>query len=110
MGNLLRHAERELELAGLFDEESDYGGLIGESVMQLINVFETQGHSGHSASMVIQILNKLLAYEPLTPLTYGPDEWFRHEGLGENGTALWQNIRNSSVFSNDGGVTWYAVE
>ena len=38
------HAKFELELAGFFDEDSDYGGAIGEAVMELMEVFAKQGH------------------------------------------------------------------
>ncbi|NIO30179.1 MAG: hypothetical protein GTN75_00095 [Gemmatimonadetes bacterium] len=48
---LEQHARRELELAGLFDEDSDYGGMLGHSTMRLIEAFAAEGHSGMSAAM-----------------------------------------------------------
>jgi len=38
MSNLVEHAKRELTLAGLFNKDSDYGGMMGDSVMELMEV------------------------------------------------------------------------
>ena len=40
MSNITEHARRELEIAGLFDKDSDYNGNIGTAVMELMEVFE----------------------------------------------------------------------
>lgn len=111
MRNLYNHAERELRKAGLFDDDSDYGGAIGDAVLALVSVFEAQGHSGYSGSMTIDLLSRLLRFENLMPLTSDPDEWIYHEaevyGV-EDG--LWQNARRPSAFSHDGGKTYYLVD
>ena len=44
-GNLAKHAEYELRKAGLFDKDSDYGGMLGKAVMDIVKVFAKQGHS-----------------------------------------------------------------
>lgn len=105
---LLDFAKTELEIAGLFDEDSDYGGMIGTAVMEIMEVFSKQGHSGFSASMVTDIVNRLMRYEPLTPLTYGPEEWY--DRSAESGRPMWQNKRKPSVFSVDHGVTHYDLD
>ena len=69
------HAQFELELAGFFDEDSDYGGLIGKAVMELMGVFEKQGHSGMSAPIVASLFHKLANYKPLGPITGKDEEW-----------------------------------
>jgi len=92
--NLHDFAEKELRLVGLFDQDSDYSGKLAEGVMELIKVFNEQGHSGMSASMTIQLLSRLLSYKPLTPLTGEDNEWFDH------GEGLYQNVRCPSVFKN----------
>jgi hypothetical protein len=104
MSNLHEYAEAELKLAGLLDEDSDYGGMLGRGALEIIDVFRRQGHSGHSAHMMAEILNKLLRYEPLMPLTYAEDEWM------EVDTGMWQNRRKSDVFSKDHGATWYCLD
>lgn len=92
---LVDYAKKELELAGLFDKESDYDGKLGKAALELVEKFADQGHSGFSASMVTQIVTKLMQYEPLTPLTGEDDEWMDVDGQG-----LYQNKRYPSVFKN----------
>lgn len=98
--DFLSFSKNELELAGLLKKDSDYGGMLGEAVLELVEVFSKQGHSGYSSGATAHIFNKLVNYEPLTPLTFGPDEWIKHE------PNLWQNKRQPDVFTEDQGKTW----
>lgn len=98
MSNLVDHAKRELAAAGLFDKDSDYNGMIGKAVVELMEVFAKQGHSGCSASMVSDLFNRLAGYEVITPLTGKDSEWNDISSMGEN--TLFQNNRNSAVFKN----------
>jgi hypothetical protein len=91
--SLTEHAKSELELAGLFDKDSDYDGMIGEAVMELMEVFSKQEHSGYSAPRVSSIFKTLADYEPLRPITCDDNEW--GVAVGEN---TFQNKRLSSVF------------
>ena len=72
---LIDHAKTELQIAGLFDKDSDYEGMLAESVMELIEVFSKQGHSGMSAPYVISIFEKLANYKPLIGITGKDEEW-----------------------------------
>jgi hypothetical protein len=94
--NLLKHARKELQVAGLFGKDSDYNGGIAKAVIELIEVFSNQGHSGCSAGMVRRIFNKLSNYETITPLTGKDNEW----NLTDIGTNCYQNNRNSAVFKD----------
>lgn len=94
--NLIFHAEQELRAAGMFDEDSDYDGMAAHAVMELIQVFSRQGHSGFSANLVRGLFNKVAAYEPLCPLTGADDEWV------ECSTGMFQNKRCSHVFKENG--------
>jgi hypothetical protein len=105
MSTLTEYAKTELELAGLFDEDADYGGLIAQSVVELIEVFAKQGHSGFSGPQVAYIFNKLALFQPLTAITSNPDEWL--DRTEESGCPMWQSKRSPSVFSKDAGQTWY---
>lgn len=96
MSNLELHAKKEMEIAGLFDKDSDYGGMLGDAVMKMIKVFADEGHSGFSAGMAINIFEKVARFEPLTPLTGADDEWM------EVGTGTFQNVRCSHVFKENG--------
>jgi hypothetical protein len=98
MSELTSHARRELELAGLFDKDSDYNGNIGKAVMELIEVFAKQSHSGFSAAMTVDIFRRVAMFQVLLPLTGKDEEW------NEVGTDEYQNNRDSAVFkhSKDG--------
>ncbi len=96
MSNLQDHAKIELEAAGLFSEDSDYDGMIGTAVMELMETFSGQGHSGFSASMVVDIFDKVARFQPLGPLTGEDDEW------NEVADGTFQNKRCSHVFKEDG--------
>ena len=101
--NLVLHAERELKLAGMFDKDADYDGELAPAILEVVKTFSKYGHSGMSASIAISVLEKLLRFQTLTPITSNSDEWM------EVGTSMWQNKRNPAIFSKDGGKTWYDV-
>ena len=95
-----------------------------KDILEIVDVFSAQGHSGLSASYAINVLNRLLRYRPLTPLTGEEDEWEESKFLSDEEKTVEQNKRFSSVFrenhdnstaydidgkifSDDGGETWY---
>ena len=104
MSKLVEHAKRELELLGEEPETI-------EGYLKVVQAFADMGHSGGSASVAIPVLNELLQFKNLKPLTDDPKEWFEHDGgYGvENNYVFWQNIRNGAAFSHDGGKTYYLV-
>lgn len=93
---LVEFARDELTRAGLFDKDSDYGGMMGEAVMKMIEQFADEGHSGFSAGMAISAFERLAKFEPLTPLTGDDDEWV--EVGTQNSKPLYQNKRCAHVF------------
>jgi hypothetical protein len=62
----------------------------------MVEEFSKEGHSGFSASYAISILEKILRFEPLTPLTGEDSEWV------EVMKGVYQNNRCSRVFKKDG--------
>jgi hypothetical protein len=103
--SLISHAKFELELQGLLNEEGDfYGGMTGKAVMELIEVFSNQGHSGMSASIVRDLFNKLSNYEQLGSLTGKEEEW---NFLDYGDEIKYQNKRNSAVFKYEDGTVTY---
>lgn len=98
MSHLIDHATRELKLSGV--DEDIYGDMTSKAVLELLEVFSKQGHSGASAGLVIALFTKLASLENLTPLTDDPEDWIHV------GSALWQNRRNSAAFSEDRGKTY----
>jgi hypothetical protein len=110
--SLVAHAEYELKKAGLFDKDSDYDGEAGRAILEVVKVFSSQGHSGGSAWVCLGALEKLLRFQPLTPLTSDPDEWMcvSEEQRPDRSTPVWQSRRRPSTFSRDGGKTWYDLD
>lgn len=96
---------KELVLAGLFDKDSDYDGMIGKSVQELLDVFSKQGHSGFSAQYVANIFRRLVSSETLTPLTGEDNEWV--DVTEEMGKKIFQNNRCSAVFKEEDGKAYY---
>lgn len=105
MSRLIEHAKNELERIKAFSEEGDfYGGMTGKAVMELIELFSKQAHSGGSAPVVIKLFSKLANFEAIGPLTGEDDEWCK---LDYSSQTLYQNKRNSAVFKDaDGSVTY----
>lgn len=98
--NLVKFAENELNIIinKCEDEESkEMQKRISEDILQVVEVFSRQGHSGFSANYAINLINKLLRFEPITPLTGENDEWIK---LDYNDDTKYQNKRCSRVFKD----------
>jgi hypothetical protein len=94
--NLVMHAKRELEIIG---EEPD----VIRGYLKVIQAFADMNHSGGSASVAIPVINELLQFHNLAPLTNNPAEWVE---VFDN---TWQNSRMGEAFSEDGGRTYYLL-
>lgn len=105
---LVQHAEDEMSRAGLYDADADYDGMIPEAVMRVVKAFAEDGHSGTSADITIAILERVLRFKALVPITSDPSEW--RDVSEMSGTPLWQSNRVPHIFSDDGGQTWYSIE
>lgn len=88
-GKLFEHAEIELP-----KQNCEMQNAINNNIKEIIFLFSTQGHSNLSASYAKNTLNKLLNYEPLSPLTGEPSEWVNV------GNGLFQNKRCSRIFKD----------
>jgi hypothetical protein len=102
--SLVEHARRELELCGQYAEDPDYS----ESIIRAVEAFASYGHSGGSAMVAREQLHALLGFRPLSPLTSAPAEWTDQSEV--SGVPMWQNKRDPSTFSTDGGKTWYSLD
>jgi len=128
--NLIHHAVRELQLigyaipmsisrhaslvkAGIPVEKSfassqhDMNDKMSELVLALVAVFNEGGHSFGTAQYTVEVLNKLLQFQPLAPITNRPDEWVQHGGPDNQGTDFWQNKRQGECFTNDPRLRYY---
>lgn len=96
MSNYEAHAMAEFRAAGWVD---DNGSFIDEMqkeicnhVLDLLKVFDDEGHSGSSAPYTINLFSKLAKFEPITPITGEDWEW------SEASDGVFQNKRCSHVF------------
>ncbi len=103
--NLVNHARRELERLDELSEDGSYGGLLGGAVMEIVELFAAQGHSGMSAEGTISYLTSLLRFKPLSDLTDDPEEWNQPDL-----TSSLQSKRWSAAFSPDGGKSYNLVD
>lgn len=97
--NLVLYAKEELRrIRG--DEPDEMQDMIEEHILNIVRIFSDEGHSGTTAPYTINVLNKLLRFEPLTPLTGADDEW------NEVGDGIWQNRRCGHVFKDESGAAY----
>ena len=108
MSNFIEHAKAEFKALGYtpLDQEQgdDPNKWIQENVIELLEVFSKQGHSGSSAPFCINYFKKLAAFEPLSPIKCDDAEWLDH------GDGLFQNKRLSSVFKEGKDGKPYYIE
>jgi len=88
--NLYGHSVRELNLIGRTNDEIQ--NEMNKCVLEIVTVFSLQNHSGCSAAYILNLLENLLKFKNIAPLTGADDEWNK---FGDN---YWQNNRLSTVF------------
>ena len=65
--SFIEWAKKELDL--LNKDKDEMQSLMNRNLLEILKVFDKQGHSGFSASYLRRALNRLLDWKPLTPLT-----------------------------------------
>ena len=108
MSNLLEHAKSEMRRAGLYGADAYCGGMIPAAVERMVEVFAAEGHSGMSAGLTLAVFDKVARFQALTPISSAPSEW--RDVSEYSGEPMWQNLRQSTAFSKDGGKTWYDLD
>lgn len=110
MSGLIEYAIRELDRIGMgtndsTDANDDVNSRMRNHIIDIIERFSEEGHSGASAGYAINILSRLLAYKPLSPLTGEDDEWMEI-GTDNDGSTIYQSTREHSVFKQNGQAYW----
>lgn len=100
----VEHARRELQLAGITDEDPAYAAAVVAAVAVLQALIAREQRA---ADEVAQQLGTLLGYGTLTPLTDEPSEWL--DRSRQMGRLLWQSARNPYAYSDDGGRTYWLL-
>lgn len=109
----------QLEVTCKDNEDLNMQKVINNDILQVIETFSNQGHSGFSANYALSIINRLLKFKPLSALTGEDSEWTK---LDYTDDICYQNKRcfsvfkditgkayntEGKVFSDDNGHTWY---
>lgn len=114
---MINYAKQELEL--LNKDNDEIQNEINKNILEIVEVFSKQGHSGFTAEYIISMLEKLLRHKNLMPLTGEDNEWTEiAEGIFQNkrdSTIFKDNKRfngkpytiNGKIFTDDGGNTWF---
>lgn len=111
-------AKNEVELAKIAnskdsDELDGYVCACYESALEAFNVLCNQGHSGMSINITKDILVRLIAGKPLTPIEDNEDIWSDRVHEISDGTVSCHCKRMSSLFKHinaDGSVTYHDVD
>lgn len=96
MTTLIDYAKQELAL--LYGGDDKYQQATNAHILKIVKAFSDEGHSDASAAYAVSVLEKLLRFKPLTPLTGADEEWV------EVYAGLWQNKRCSHVFKDETGA------
>ena len=103
MSDLVDYAKDELKRIGMIDSGEPYNDIVAKAILDLIELFASQNHSGFTAAYTVNAFKRLAMFKPLTPLTGEDNEWI------EVGTGVFQNKRYSAVFKDKDG-TAYNIE
>ncbi len=99
MSNLVEHAKKEFIKLGykpVYECEDGQEKWIQENILELLDVFSKQGHSGFSASFVISYFTKLANFKPISSIMCTDDEW--NDVAMEENEILFQNNRCGALF------------
>ena len=114
MSDILEWARREVEIACKKEREDskdkgfDYGAACYMSALKALQSLAGDGHSGFSIGITKSILNRLIDWEPLTPIEDTDDIW-NLCGTSEDEVKMYQCSRMSSLFKDvypDGTVKY----
>ena len=101
--SILDYAKSELDLVGMTEDSGEYNVSMRDHILHMIEEFSKEGHSGFSASYAASCLEKLLRWQPLSPLTGEDSEW-SDVAVSNGGETLYQNKRCSRVFKDETGA------
>jgi hypothetical protein len=88
-------------------DSGDIDAMFAENMLAMIAMWIQAGHSGGSAPYALGMMQKVLSWSTLTPLTNHPDEWYQHGGPDDSGTDFWQNKRRPEAMTSDPRLNSY---
>ncbi len=111
MNSLLQHAATELDAIGMTADSPDkMNAAMRKHLLHMVTEFSKEGHSGFSAGYAVSMLERLLRFKPLGPLTGNDSEW-TDVHTKDDGVVVYQNKRCSTVFrEGEDNATAYNIE
>ena len=100
MSNLVDYAKDELKRIGMIDSGEACNDWATKAILDLIELFASQGHSGFTAPYVVKAFSRLAMFKPISPLTGKDDEW------DDIDDGFFQNKRYASVFKDKDGTAY----
>lgn len=94
--SVIEHARSELLRTNMDPDDSAV-------LLDIMRLFFDQWDSSGAVSVMVPIMTRLLAGQPLSPLTGADDEWYDPMGDGR----MLQNVRCSSVFRMMDGADYH---
>ena len=73
--NYIKYAINEFNIAYEDWKEDEMQDLMCNQVLELLSVLDTHGDSGFSIQYKLSLLNKLIRFQPIKPLTFKENEW-----------------------------------
>lgn len=112
--SIINYAKKELDIVGMTEDSPDeMNRAMRKHILHMVDEFAKEGHSGSSASYALSILEKVLNWKPLSPLTGEDSEWMDVSSYNfDSGYTAFQNIRCPEIFKNvypDGREEAYTI-
>ena len=101
---IVDHAKKEFETLG-WPGDCDMQKMVCDNVLELLEAFAEQGHSGSSAPYVLNLFDQLAKFNPIAPLTGEDSEWTDVSDM--SGYVHFQNNRDSEVFKDEKGESYW---
>lgn len=108
--SMIEYAKRELERIG--KDEDGLQEFMNRNILEIIEKFSEQGHSGFSAGYALSVLERLLRFKPISPLTGEDNEW-SERGQNKRCSSVFKNADGTAddidaiIVSDNGGITWF---
>ena len=111
MSSLVNHAAAELDAIGMTAGDTDgMNAAMRKHLLHMVTEFSKEGHSGFSAGYAVSMLERLLRFKPLGPLTGADSEWIDVH-TKDDGVVVYQNKRCGTVFrEGEDNATAYNIE
>lgn len=103
--NYIKYAINEFNIAYEDWKEDEMQNLMCNQVLELLSVLDTHGDSGFSIQYKLSLLNKLIRFQPIKPLTFKENEW--ETDIIDSLDNSRQNTRDSRYFLCSNGDIYY---